>query len=156
MAFLARREILTMTGTCGISTWLAGMKFIDRTKGKEAAAALNKMVLEMKKNNEKLFVFPEGTRRNTGEIHEFKKGAFHAAILAQVPIIPIVHSSYKTFFDADKKMLKAGKIHVKVLPEISTEGLTNDDVDGLTKKVREIMIETFEQLNVTANLKKRQ
>lgn len=42
----------------------------------------------------KLWMFPEGTRRNTGEIHSFKKGAFHVAIGGQIPILPIVYSQY--------------------------------------------------------------
>lgn len=40
----------------------------------------------------------------------------------------------------------AGRIIVQVLPEISTTGLTVNDVDELRNKVRDTMVETFEQL----------
>jgi lysophosphatidate acyltransferase len=30
----------------------------------------------------------------TGEIHDFKKGAFHLAVNNQLPILPVVFSSY--------------------------------------------------------------
>lgn len=55
----------------------------------------------------KLWVFPEGTRRNTGDIHPFKKGAFHMAIQAQIPILPVVFSSYY-FLDSSKKYFDQG------------------------------------------------
>lgn len=51
----------------------------------------------------KLWVFPEGTRRNTGEIHEFKKGAFRIAIQGQIPIVPIVFS--KNYFMCSKNKI---------------------------------------------------
>lgn len=36
-----------------------------------------------------VFIFPEGTR-NFGELRPFKKGAFHLATNARVPVVPIV------------------------------------------------------------------
>lgn len=56
----------------------------------------------------KLWIFPEGTRRNTGEIHLFKKGAFHVAINAQLPILPVVYSSYYFMSKVERK-LDSGK-----------------------------------------------
>lgn len=56
----------------------------------------------------KLWIFPEGTRHNTGEIHPFKKGAFHVAIRSQLPILPVVYSSYY-FLSAEEKRFDAGK-----------------------------------------------
>lgn len=56
----------------------------------------------------KLWIFPEGTRHNTGEIHPFKKGAFHMAIRSQLPILPVVFSSYY-FLSAEEKRFDSGK-----------------------------------------------
>lgn len=56
----------------------------------------------------KLWIFPEGTRHNTGEIHPFKKGAFHVAIRSQLPILPVVFSSYY-FLSAEEKRFDSGK-----------------------------------------------
>lgn len=57
----------------------------------------------------KLWVFPEGTRRNTGEIHSFKKGAFHMAIAGQIPIIPVVFSRYY-FLEKKEKRFDHGNL----------------------------------------------
>jgi lysophosphatidate acyltransferase len=143
MSVIAKKSLLFMSGTFGISLWLAGSFFIDRSAGEKARKAMNVAMMDLKKKRAKLWVFPEGTRRNTGEIHEFKKGAFYAAIHAQVPIIPVVYSPYKHVFDAEKKLFTAGEIVVNVLPEISTEGLTANDVDALIEKTRNAMIKVY-------------
>ena len=146
MTVLAKRELIYLGGTFGIGSLLAGMTFINRSAGGKAGEAMNAAMMELKNNNEKLWIFPEGTRRNTGEIHEFKKGAFHAAICAQVPIIPVVYGSYKFMFDSDKSLFKSGNINIVVLPEISTLGLTDKDVDTLMKKTKDIMINAYNNI----------
>lgn len=144
MTAIAKRELL-MTGTFGISMYLAGLTFINRKAGASAAKAMNDTVEELKAKKTKLWVFPEGTRRNTGEIHQFKKGAFHAAIHAQVPIVPLVFSSYRSFLDMEKKMLNKGEVIVTILPEISTKGMTSADVDSLIEQTRNAMIEVYDK-----------
>ena len=141
---LGKNELLFLTGTFGLGAWLAGMVFVQRGSGGES---LNKMVLELKKKNVKILIFPEGTRRNTGQIHNFKKGAFHAAIHAQVPIIPFVVGSYKHIFDGEKKIYNEGKIFASVLPEISTKGLTSSDVEMLIEDTRSKMVDMYEKLS---------
>lgn len=148
MTVIAKMEILFVGLTFGVAGWLAGLTFIKR-RSKGTAAAMNKAIEELKVKKIKLWIFPEGTRRNTGEIHSFKKGAFHAAIYAQVPIVPIVFSSYKNILDVENKVLKGGELTISVLPEISTEKLLNDDVTDLMERTRNLMIEKY---RATSNL----
>jgi len=44
-----------------------------------------------------------------------------------------------------------GKMIIQALPEISTEGLTLDDVDMLMERTRKVMCETFESLATEVN-----
>lgn len=131
---VAKRELF-YAWPFGLAAWLAGLIFIDRVKGEKARDILNQVNSKIKKQNIKLWVFPEGTRRNTGEIHNFKKGAFHMAIDEQIPILPVVFSSYCTFLNDKKKILNAGNIIITTLPPVSTEGLTKDDLPELLEKV---------------------
>ena len=130
-------------GTFGVVAWLAGVAYINRKAGEKAGQSVNDMMKNLKKKNIKLWVFVEGTRRNTGKIHEFKKGAFHAAIQAQVPIVPVVFSSYKHFLNTRKKIFDDGNVIITALPEISTEGLTTKDVDDLIQRARNLMIDKY-------------
>lgn len=94
-----------------------------------------------------------GTRRNTGVIHEFKKGAFHVAIQGQVPILPVVFSSYRTFLNDDLRILNSGEVIIEALPEIPTAGLTRDDTKQLMEKTRQLMIDKFTEITKEIQLK---
>lgn len=107
---VAKRELF-YCWPFGLAAWLCGLIFIDRMQSDKARESLYNAADIIKKKKIKLWVFPEGTRRNTGEIHPFKKGAFHVAIAAQIPILPVVFSSYKTFLDDKKKNLTSGKYY---------------------------------------------
>lgn len=76
----------------------------------------------------------------------FKKGPFHVAINSQCPILPIVVSRY-TFIDGKQKLFGRGKAVIKILPEISTEGLDKADVDTLLSNVQNFMQEELEKLS---------
>ncbi|XP_020803928.1 1-acyl-sn-glycerol-3-phosphate acyltransferase alpha [Drosophila serrata] len=139
---VAKRELF-YAWPFGLAAWLAGLIFIDRVRGEKARETLNDVNRRIKQQRIKLWVFPEGTRRNTGELHPFKKGAFHMAIDQQIPILPVVFSSYGTFLNDKKKILNAGRIVITTLPPVSTEGLTKDDIDVLMDRVRTQMSDTF-------------
>ncbi|KAJ3330649.1 Trafficking protein particle complex 8 [Blyttiomyces sp. JEL0837] len=67
----------------------------------------------------------------------FKKGAFHLAIQGQMPIVPIVASSYHDVYNLKRCLFEGGLVRVKVLPPIPTAGLTTADVDELMVHVRD-------------------
>lgn len=105
---VAKRELF-YAWPFGLAAWLCGLIFIDRMQSDKARNSLCDATDLIKQKKIKLWIFPEGTRRNTGEIHSFKKGAFHMAIAGQIPILPVVFSSYKTFLDDDNKNMTSGK-----------------------------------------------
>jgi lysophosphatidate acyltransferase len=147
MTAIAMQEIV-YTGFFGISMWLAGLYFIDRKGGCNARQAMNDAITKSKKDNVKLWVFPEGELNNTGAIHQFKKGGFNAAIQAQVPIVPVVFSSYKHFLDIEKHIFDKGEVIITALPEIPTKGLTGKDVDDLIQRTRNAMIDVYNKTSM--------
>lgn len=80
----------------------------------------------------------------------FKKGAFHLAIQAQVPIVPVVCENYAhvLIMKGGWKQWKfeRGVIRAKVLKKVETKGLDATAVDGMVKSVRDDMLSTIEEL----------
>ncbi|THD27936.1 1-acyl-sn-glycerol-3-phosphate acyltransferase [Fasciola hepatica] len=140
------KSSLKFAGPMGLVTWFSKLIFIDRSKHKDAVSIMKKAAEEASRDQVSVLVFAEGTRSNLDTLLPFKKGAFHLAVDCQFPIQPIVISSYNKFLDHDNKRFDDATYYVEVLPQISTTGKTDDDVDQLLKQTRDKMLECFEKL----------
>lgn len=143
---VAKREILYVW-PFGLAAWLCGLIFINRMQTEKSRDQLCTASDYIKSRNIKLWIFPEGTRRNTGEMHPFRKGAFHVALDAQLPILPVVFSSYRTFLDKKNKHFNSGKIIVSTLPPIQTQGLGKADMDALMQHTWDVMSNEYHRIS---------
>lgn len=143
---IAKKELL-WAGTVGLVCWLGGIVFINRKKTSVAKSVMEDAAKTMLQDQIRLWVFPEGTRNQKGDLLPFKKGAFHLAIQAQAPIVPMVFSSYSNFYLRKEKEFKSGTITLKILPKIDTKGLTSDDVTSLCDKSYAVMRSTFLEIS---------
>ncbi|KAL7271793.1 1-acylglycerol-3-phosphate O-acyltransferase [Rhizina undulata] len=127
---------------------LSGTVFIDRQNSKSAKAALDSAVQEIKGNRQSVWIFPEGTRSyySTPDLLPFKKGAFHLAVQAGVPIVPVVVQNYSHVLHVQDRTFEPGMIEVRVLEPIETEGLGPDDVDKLVMDTREMMLKVLKDM----------
>ena len=123
--------------------------FIDRANRETARAAFDNAAKTMTTQRQSVFIFPEGTRSyaDTPMLLPFKKGAFHLAVQAQVPIVPVVCANYANVLNLKKRRFNPGTVPVTVLPPISTKGLTAKDVDMLVEKTRNAMLEEIIRLS---------
>ncbi|KAL7626848.1 1-acylglycerol-3-phosphate O-acyltransferase [Parahypoxylon ruwenzoriense] len=123
---------------------LSGTIFIDRKNAKGARDTMAGAAREIQKQKQSVFMFPEGTRSYSKEpdLLPFKKGAFHLAVQAGVPIVPVVVANYSHVLYVKVKgfVFRSGKIPVKVLDPIPTTGLKTEDVDELARSTRELML----------------
>lgn len=142
------KKELAFFGSFGLCLYLCGTVFIDRLHPEKARSTLDKTVKHMKENNVKVWIFPEGTRNHETGLLPFKKGAFHLAVQGQVPIIPVVVSSYSEFYSQREKRFGTGKFTITVLPPISTEGKSSEDVPELTESVRKQMLTTYNETSM--------
>jgi lysophosphatidate acyltransferase len=103
----------------------------------------------MHSERQSVYIFPEGTRSyyDHPDLLPFKKGAFHLAIQAQVPIVPIVVANYSNVLNMKRKIFTTGRIPIRVLEPISTKGKTKEDVDGLLQEVREKMLSQLKNMH---------
>ncbi|TNM92219.1 1-acyl-sn-glycerol-3-phosphate acyltransferase beta [Takifugu flavidus] len=145
---IAKKELI-YAGTVGLICWLGGIVFINRKKTSDAKGVMADTAKVMLNEQIRLWVFPEGTRNQNGDLLPFKKGAFHLAVQAQVPIIPVVFSSYGNFYLQKEKQFKSGTIRLKILPKIETKGMTPDDVTSLCEKSFRLMRSAFLDISGT-------
>lgn len=115
--------------------------FINRTSSKDARAALAGAVERMHSEKMSVLMFPEGTRSyyDKPDMLPFRKGAFHLAIQAQVPVVPVVVANYSNVLNLKRKSFKSGTVPVSILKPIETKGMTKDDVENLMGEVRSVM-----------------
>ncbi|MFQ3258406.1 MAG: 1-acyl-sn-glycerol-3-phosphate acyltransferase [Gammaproteobacteria bacterium] len=77
--------------------WLSGNILIDRSNRSKAAGTISKAAEKIKNNGLSVWMFPEGTRSYGRGLLPFKTGAFHTAMSADVPIIPVcMNTTHKT------------------------------------------------------------
>ncbi|XP_056368290.1 1-acyl-sn-glycerol-3-phosphate acyltransferase alpha [Oenanthe melanoleuca] len=139
---IAKRELLYL-GTVGWACWLSGTIFIDRHRRDAAIQVIARAARALRRDNLRVWVFPEGTRNPGKSMLPFKRGAFHLAVQAQVPIVPIVISPYWDFFSSKEKRFTSGTCTIQVLPRVETRGLSPEDVPELTESVRQAMAEAL-------------
>lgn len=126
--------------------------FINRSSRSSAVAAMSAAASTMHKTQQSVYMFPEGTRSyaSTPTLLPFKKGAFHLAVQAQVPIVPVVVANYSHVLDLKRRVFEAGRIPVSVLEAVETKGLGKEDVDGLVERVRESMMRELERISLVS------
>ncbi len=80
-----------------------------------------------------VMIFPEGARSKTGDLTDFKPGAFRVAIKHKVPIVPITLNGAFDSWPLHRKMPRPGRINVYFHPPMT---FTAEDRD-----IREVSIE---------------
>ena len=124
--------------------WLTGNILIDRANRSKAVGTIDQVVTSLKESDVSVWMFPEGTRSRGRGLLPFKTGAFHAAIGAGLPIIPIVCSSTG---GVKLNRWNNGHVIVEMLPPISTEDYDKSNVRQLANLAREQMAAKLEELD---------
>ncbi|GAB2661068.1 HAD-IB family hydrolase [Prescottella soli] len=115
---------------------LLDVAYVDRSDSTQARAALAPAI-EKLKGGTSIAIAPEGTRSPTPRLGRFKKGGFHLAMQAQVPIVPVVVHNAGDLMWRNSFVAHPGTVYVDVLEPISTEGWTVEDIDQHIADVRE-------------------
>ena len=121
---------------------LAGVAFLDRANRAKALEALRPAV-DVLKGGTSVIMAPEGTRSLTPRLGDFKKGGFHLAIQAGVPIVPIVIRNAGEIMWKNAKTARTGTVQVAVLPPVSTEGWTADDIPEQARALHQRYLDTL-------------
>ena len=80
----------------------------------------------------------------TPRLGQFKKGAFHMAMQAGVPIVPIVFRNVLDALPKDALLVRPATVEAVVLPPIDTSNWTAEGLDIEVAAIREMYLEVLE------------
>lgn len=139
MGMIAKKELLNAP-ILGYGMGFVNVIAIDRSNRDRAVQSLDVATGRLRAGIS-FGVCPEGTRARPGEMLPFKKGAFHMAAQAGVPIAPIALKN------ADKLMGKGtgeawpGTIEMVFLPPVETSWVKSDaDLNALVQQVQSMIM----------------
>lgn len=123
--------------------YVTDVVYVDRSNSRQAREAL-KPAVERLKSGTSIAIAPEGTRSPTPRLNRFKKGAFHIAMQAGVPIVPIVIRNAGDVMWRGSFVIRPGTIDVTVLEPIPTTSWKVSQIDGRVGKIHALFERTLE------------
>ncbi len=123
--------------------WIAkigGHYFVARDGSSGDTKEVKKIVRKIR-SGPSVMIAPEGTRSLDGKLLPFQKGGFLIAMLAGVPIVPMVITGGLNISPRNSWRVHPGTMQVKILPPIYTDDLPSGRVgrEELMQIVREQM-----------------
>ncbi|MCW2654227.1 MAG: HAD-superfamily subfamily hydrolase [Mycobacterium sp.] len=122
---------------------LADVAFVDRSNTSKAISAMQPAV-EKLRAGVSIVMSPEGTRSLSPRIGAFKKGGFHLARDAGVPIVPIVIRNAGEIMWRNARVAQEGTIEVVVHEPVPTANWTKGDLDEWVPRMRQLYIDTLD------------
>jgi len=137
---IAKKELLNAP-ILGFGMGFVNVIAIDRSNRERAVETL-KIATDRLRSGVSFIVCPEGTRAQPGEMLPFKKGAFHMAVQAGVPIVPIALKNSDVLMGKGTREAWPGTIEMVMMPPVDTSWVkTDDDLDELVTRVQSMIMQ---------------
>lgn len=140
---IAKQEI-ALNPLVGPVFRVADTVFVDRRNHEKAIEALRPVVASLK-SGLSLAIAPEGTRSTSDRLGPFKKGPFHIAMQAGVPVVPIVIHNAGDVLPKGGFFVRPAPVLVDVLPPVRTDGWRPETVDRHVAQVRDLYLDALGQ-----------
>src|SRR5260370_2509375 len=124
MGLVAKMELLKAP-ILGFGMGFVNVIAIDRSNRERAVETL-KRATELLRSGVSFGVCPEGTRARPGEMLPFKKGAFHMAVQAGVPVVPMAFKNSDNLMPRGRAEAWPGTIEMVMLPPVETSWVSTD------------------------------
>lgn len=134
VGFVAKKELTRIPFFSGVMRAL-GCVPVDRGKHREAVTALREAAAEVRAGTT-IAIFPEGTRGPGDRILPLKKGPFHLAQLAGVPVLPVGLRGAGRAMPRSNTAIYPGTIEVHVGTPIPVEGESHETRAALLGRTR--------------------
>jgi len=140
--FIIKRELAEIP-VWGSAAKKLGFISVDRGRSEKARAQMREAIGHVQAGR-RVLVFAEGTRSPNADMLPFKKGGFHLAVDAQVPILPIAIKGGHAILPKRALLPHPGPMEVVIGEPIPTEGLTKVAVPELLQRTRAVIEEMRE------------
>jgi putative phosphoserine phosphatase/1-acylglycerol-3-phosphate O-acyltransferase len=124
---------------------MGGVVMIDRKNAASAIEAMRPLVEAMRKEGRSVALAPEGTRSVSPNLGPFKKGAFHLAMQAGVPMVPVVIHNAGDVAPKGDFVFRPATVEVDVLPPVDTSDWSPETIDEHVREVRNMFLRTLGQ-----------
>lgn len=137
--FVIKRE-LARVPVWGQAVVKLGFIAIDRRDSARAHEQM-KVAIAAVRAGRHVVVFPEGTRSPGDYLLPFKKGGFHLALDAQVPILPVALNRSRRLLAKGRSATRPGTVEVLIGKPIPTAGLGKEALDEILARTRSAITE---------------
>ena len=127
--FVAKAE-LRRVPVLGWAMAAGGFVFVERSNRARAIAGL-RAAADTIRSGRSVVLFAEGTRSRDGKLRPFKRGPFHLALEAVVPIVPVAIRGSWRILPPDSLRVRPGPVQVEFLEPIDPAPFRPSDVTGL-------------------------
>ncbi len=141
--FLAKRSLFHVP-FLGWHLRRSGHIPVDRQRPHEALKSFDLAASKVREGCP-VVLFPEGHRSRDGRVGPFKAGTFYLAIRSGMPIVPVTLNGTRHVHKPDTLHVRAGQTEMIVGKPIPTAGLTLEEVDALSERVRQQILSRFRQ-----------
>ena len=145
MRWVSKVELMKFVPVLGLLLWLSG-DIPVRRGDKSSVVRMMERCRETLKNGLSVMLFPEGTRAKLGPLGNFKDGAFRLAIETGRPVLPLAVDKTLELWPCGTFALGAATGVVRILPPISTQGMSLDDLTRLKDLAREAIRTALEDM----------
>ncbi len=144
MGMVGKKELLKAP-ILGYGMGFVNVIAIDRSNRERAVESIQEATRRLR-SGISFGVCPEGTRARPGEMLPFKKGAFHMAVQAGVPVVPIALKNSDQLMGRGTGEAWPGTIEMVMLPPVETTWVSSDD--DLRKLVEQVQGVIMKELGV--------
>jgi len=148
--WIAKKELFEVP-VFGDALRRTGSIEIDRKHHVSAVESIDEAARKIREGKS-VMTFPEGTRSQPGQLRPFKKGVFHLALKAGVPIVPIAIIGSGEVMATKSMRIRTGKILLVVDKPIMTDEYSVENIDSLIERVHEVIRQNYEKGRKEMNL----
>jgi lysophosphatidate acyltransferase len=108
---------------------------------------MQRAAARMAKERLSVFVAPEGTRTESGELLPFKKGVVHLALASGAPIVPMLIDGAFEVHPPGRLFTQPGHIVIRFLPPRTVRGLDHQGIATETEALRALYLTELARLH---------